>query len=261
MKYQKQYDEKTREHILNAARKEFAQWGFEGARMANIAKTANVNKALIHYYFTNKETLYEIILRSIFIDDGALDVPIISGKWDLTPPQKLYIMTYFIAKVNFQLANPDNFRILAWEIAEGKTHLQSTLDEEIYKRQKLFTRIITDGIENGDFDQDYPSWTIISLFSLIIMYRNTSEFYEKMPGFVDIYKEHGIEELCGYIVRYVFKQVRPINKPLDIPSVPDDLFKFINDIFKYLKEKKIQSITGNVYSIVKNLLYPDDSEE
>ena len=50
-------DTDTRERILDAARTAFRESGTSGARMQEIADAAGVNKALLHYYFQNKETL------------------------------------------------------------------------------------------------------------------------------------------------------------------------------------------------------------
>lgn len=58
----------TRDAILEAAEKVFALKGFNGARTAEIAKEARVNKALLHYYFTNKETLYHAVMDRILYD-------------------------------------------------------------------------------------------------------------------------------------------------------------------------------------------------
>lgn len=50
-------DVATKERILNAARELFAEKGYDGASMADIAKRAGVNKALTFYYFENKHNL------------------------------------------------------------------------------------------------------------------------------------------------------------------------------------------------------------
>lgn len=54
-------DTTTEERILEAARKVFVQKGMAGARMQEIADEAGINKALLHYYFRNKELLFETI--------------------------------------------------------------------------------------------------------------------------------------------------------------------------------------------------------
>jgi TetR/AcrR family transcriptional regulator len=56
-----QKDDSTEEKILTAARKVFVTKGMAGARMQDIADEAGINKALLHYYFKNKEQLFENI--------------------------------------------------------------------------------------------------------------------------------------------------------------------------------------------------------
>ena len=51
----------TEEKILTAARQVFLTRGMDGARMQDIADEAGINKALLHYYFKNKEQLFENI--------------------------------------------------------------------------------------------------------------------------------------------------------------------------------------------------------
>ena len=57
----KEKDATTEEKILSAAKKVFISRGMAGARMQDIADEAGINKALLHYYFKNKEQLFENI--------------------------------------------------------------------------------------------------------------------------------------------------------------------------------------------------------
>ena len=54
-------EKSTEEKILAAAKKVFVAKGMAGARMQDIADEAGINKALLHYYFRNKEKLFELI--------------------------------------------------------------------------------------------------------------------------------------------------------------------------------------------------------
>lgn len=60
----------TEDRILEAAREVFLRHGTAGARMQQIAETAGVNQALLHYYFDDKATLAEAVFlraaRSLF---------------------------------------------------------------------------------------------------------------------------------------------------------------------------------------------------
>lgn len=61
----KKYSE-TEEQIFRAAIDEFAKNGKKGARMQAIAENVGCNKALVHYYFRNKERLYEEVFDFLF---------------------------------------------------------------------------------------------------------------------------------------------------------------------------------------------------
>ena len=85
MKYKK--DKSTEEKILEAARKVFVRKGMYGARMQDIADEAGINKALLHYYFKNKQKLFEEIfleaagklfprINDIFRSDESLFIKI-----------------------------------------------------------------------------------------------------------------------------------------------------------------------------------------
>ena len=58
--------EESRAAILQAAAREFAEHGIAGARTDTIAREARVNKALLYYYFHDKEALYSAVLDETF---------------------------------------------------------------------------------------------------------------------------------------------------------------------------------------------------
>jgi AcrR family transcriptional regulator len=52
----------TKKRLLAAAESEFANKGFDGARLGAIASAAGVQSALIHHYFDDKEGLYRAVV-------------------------------------------------------------------------------------------------------------------------------------------------------------------------------------------------------
>lgn len=60
----KKKDKGAESKILAAARKVFMCQGMSGARMQDIADEAGINKALLHYYFRDKDKLFETIFTS-----------------------------------------------------------------------------------------------------------------------------------------------------------------------------------------------------
>lgn len=59
----KKKDKNTELVILQVARKVFIENGLAGSRMQDIADQAGYNKALLHYYFTSKNKLFDIVFE------------------------------------------------------------------------------------------------------------------------------------------------------------------------------------------------------
>jgi TetR/AcrR family transcriptional regulator len=57
---------RTRERILQAATREFADKGLDGARVDEIARTAKANKNMLYHYFGNKEQLFTAVLERAY---------------------------------------------------------------------------------------------------------------------------------------------------------------------------------------------------
>ena len=55
--------ERTKERILRAAERLFAEHGFDGVSVRQIAAAADVQLALLSYYFETKEGLYRAVFR------------------------------------------------------------------------------------------------------------------------------------------------------------------------------------------------------
>jgi len=58
--------DRSQNAILLAARGEFAEHGLGGARMDRIAERAGLNKRLIYYYFSDKESLFQAVLEQAY---------------------------------------------------------------------------------------------------------------------------------------------------------------------------------------------------
>src|SRR5580704_9747082 len=66
----------TVQRILQAAENVFAEKGLAGARIDAIARAAHVNKALLYYYFKDKDALYEAVLDHVFSGLRARVMPV-----------------------------------------------------------------------------------------------------------------------------------------------------------------------------------------
>lgn len=57
-----------RQQVLQAAAKSFSLFGYKATTMDQVAKIANVGKGTIYTFFTNKEQLFDEILRELIVE-------------------------------------------------------------------------------------------------------------------------------------------------------------------------------------------------
>lgn len=97
--------EQTRGALLEAATNEFARYGFDGARVDRIVKSAGCNMRMLYHYFQSKDNLYLEVLESVYRDIrqrermleleamGPLDaiVRLVRFTWDHIAANRLFI--------------------------------------------------------------------------------------------------------------------------------------------------------------------------
>jgi TetR/AcrR family transcriptional regulator len=174
--------ERSRAAILQAAIREFAREGVAGARTEAIAHAAKVNKALLYYYFKDKEALYGAVLDQVFGGLVAHLQEVFSR--DLPPREKL--LAYAGAHFDYVANHPLYPRIVQGEmmgVGRGRTnHL-----EQIVKKyfRPLFGRIaevLKKGQVTGDFRPVDPLHFIPSMIAVIVFYFTSAPVMRLMIG-------------------------------------------------------------------------------
>ncbi len=168
--------EKTRAAILKAAVHEFALEGVAGARTDAIAHTAGVNKALLYYYFKDKEALYGAVVDFIFdsLRDRLLEVL----NSDLPPRDKFlqYAGTHF----DFVASSPYFPRVVQQEMMRsGRTkspHLKRIAQKNFLPIFTGLTRMFEEGFASGDFRKVNVRNFSVCMVGSILHYFNTAPF-------------------------------------------------------------------------------------
>ncbi|HRP69951.1 MAG TPA: TetR/AcrR family transcriptional regulator, partial [Turneriella sp.] len=179
---------KTRDTILAAAVEEFAQNGFAGARTENIAKAANVNKAMLHYYFQDKETLYDAVLDTLYA--WLLETETLTQEVAITPMNSVQFVHLFLKIVVHKHANPHNEafrRILAWELAAGQNNFKRVAQKYIVPRILQLKQVLEVGIANGELQCKNPILTLYSMVSQVVFYYMHRYTYEDTPIHDELY--------------------------------------------------------------------------
>lgn len=120
------------QRILAAARAEFVRFGYKGARMQAIADKAQVNKALLHYYFRSKRKLFEAI--SADTTDKVWQAFHVLNNADFTILDKLN--AFSMAAMRVVVEDPGAFQVFlqeldqeTWQTWLEATHFRSQLIE------------------------------------------------------------------------------------------------------------------------------------
>ncbi len=108
--------ESTKQRILESAAHEFASKGFDGARVDEIARSAGVNKALIYYYYKNKEELLTLLFLETRDAVIALMKSGIMQNIDYTRPEQIKRM--ITAFLDVLEERQDVIRVMIMETAK-----------------------------------------------------------------------------------------------------------------------------------------------
>jgi len=174
--------EKTRAAILQAAVEEFATEGIAGARTDAIAKAARVNKALLYYYFKDKERLYGAALDHVFtqLSEQMLEV---LGR-DLPPGDK--VRTYVGAYFDF-IASHSYYRSLVqrelMRSGHGSPHIQRIAKRYFLPLFQKLGSVIRAGIASGEFRNVDPLHFVPSIIALVVFYFNSAPVMKAVAGF------------------------------------------------------------------------------
>ena len=175
--------EESRAAILRAAAQEFAEHGIAGARTDAIARSARVNKALLYYYFKDKETLYGAVLDNAFSGMKTNIFQVLDS--DLPPREK--IMAYVGAYFDFIASNQIYPKLMQREMMRARegdsvhlSRLVKTYFQPIYRR---VGELLHKGIAQGEFREVDPAHFIPSMVAIIVFYFSSAPVMQRIVRF------------------------------------------------------------------------------
>ena len=193
--------EESRAAILKAAVGEFAEYGIAGARTDAIARAAHVNKALLYYYFKDKDALYEAVLDHVFSGLRARVMPVLESK--LPPRQKMleYLGTYF----DYIAANPRFPRVVQGEwmrSGAGTARMQRVAQEYFRPIFEKLVGVLREGTEAGEFRAVNPMDFLPSVAAVIVFYFTTAPLMKTLMK-VDPLSEERIRERRAFVLDFI----------------------------------------------------------
>ncbi len=162
--------EASRDAILQAALAEFAQEGLAGARVDAIAATAGVNKALLYYYFHDKESLYGAVLDRFFIRLTGR----VMNELDGVAPLGERLLRYTRAHFDCVAESPHYAKLFQGELMSagrgGSPHVTRIAEHFIRPIAMRVTELLQQGISTGEFRQIDPIQFAPSIAAINVHY-------------------------------------------------------------------------------------------
>ncbi|GAA5176154.1 TetR/AcrR family transcriptional regulator [Modicisalibacter zincidurans] len=148
------------ENILLAAEQIFAERGYAGASMGEIAQLAQLPKSNVHYYFSTKEELYREVLLAL-LEVWKQDALC----FELYDDPRVVLSTYIRAKMNHSRNRAAGSKVWAAEVMQGGAVLGASLRDNLYQWAKLKEAKIREWIDDGRILPVEPSYLLYMIWS------------------------------------------------------------------------------------------------
>lgn len=198
----------SRNALLSAGRAVFARKGLAGARVAEIAAAAGLNKQLVYHYFGSKEQLYQAVLENVYGDIRAKEQELSLGT--LAPTHALARLVSF--SFDYLSDNSDFIALLNDENGYGGLHLRGSksLGPMHSPLIKLIADTLRAGVTQGCFRSGIdPLQLYISMAALGYFYFSNTRTLSAIFG-RDLASRREIARRRRHVVDFVMAAVRPV---------------------------------------------------
>ncbi len=159
-----------RAEILETAEAVFAEYGFEAARMDEIARRAEFSVGTLYRFFESKEQLYEQLLAAKFDHiESIVQAAIAEG---VSPLDKIRRM--FVARLDLFWAHQSFFQLLVRETTDPLCASRPRWAPYIIERYSRFMEqlrgIFEQGIETGEFKDVGGDALVLSIEGVLRAY-------------------------------------------------------------------------------------------
>lgn len=163
--------------IIDAAEKAFAEAGFKGASMQQIADRAHLPKANLHYYFATKEALYRRVVERIF--RVWLEA---AESFDDSDDPAAALTAYINAKMDISRTYPEGSKVWAAEVMHGAPIVQDYLETELRAWTAGRERVIQRWIDDGKITPIAPKHLLYLIWATTQHYADFRHQIETLNG-------------------------------------------------------------------------------
>ena len=168
----------TARRILNAAETHFAAEGMAGARTDEIAAGAHANKAMLYYYFGNKQKLHRAVLENLFRQ--LHEVVLKPSRPGSTPRDRL--LEWFNGYFDFLATHPNYQRLVQREAMNATPKFKWIAREFFRPFHRHISALIEEGVAAGEFRAVDPQQTVFTLLGMTAFYFAAAPVMSQIAG-------------------------------------------------------------------------------
>jgi len=196
-------DQSTEQKILAAAKTIFIKQGMAGARMQDIADAAGINKALLHYYFRNKDKLFETIFHEAIRDFIPRINEIIEKEAPLFQKIESFCREY-ICKLQ---ENPFIPLFIMNEISRQPDEFIAKVFSNNKPNIMMFAMQISTAVQEGIIKPINPIQLIINMMSLCVFPFLSRPLFQRLSGIPDPMFDQLIEERKTFVPQFIIASI------------------------------------------------------
>ena len=157
--------ETRREQILEAATSVFARLGVHTARMDDIVQEAGLSKGAVYWYFESKDEILKSIL-DIFLNRELQGLDKIVDQQGSVGERLMLMVEHLLTELErYQSVMPIAYEFYA--LSTRETDIRRSVNQYFRKFIKIFEKLVTQGINQGEFRKVNPNETAMSLVALL----------------------------------------------------------------------------------------------
>jgi TetR/AcrR family transcriptional regulator len=199
----------TREQILSAAEAEFAEKGFDGARVKEIAGRVGVTHAVVHYHFHTKRDLYRAVVDRMVGELVDLATSIPREPYDPGPKLERFFYGFF----DFAVRHPSFARLANLETGgRDERYLLDLVSEHLAPQYAKARGFVNAGITAGVFRPVDPEQLLTAIYGMIVSYVSDNPFIEAMVGEEGLLEDAMLERRRDVLMQMILRIVL-VNPP------------------------------------------------
>ncbi len=198
-------EKSTEKKILAAAKNAFVTKGMAGARMQDIADEAGINKSLLHYYFRNKEKLFEVI----FMDAAQKLFPKINSIFESDAPLFEKIEHFCEEYITVMSENPYLPLFVLNEISkDSEIFLEKFWNKQQFPKPQKFLEQVEKEIKKGTIKKISPLHLLINLISMSIFPFVGKQMIQFVMGIDELQFRNIMEQRKKEIPKFIINSIK-----------------------------------------------------